>query len=370
MYSQNPASISILFGQVRSKAASSHRKHTTAAEKHQVPSVSLRVRTLRGLLPRCNLHQMQNFCTCISARSLHKKPPSWYDIEADPCKPYHCGKPYRQSFIFPTAEGIDGLTAGSGGIEMLSLEDVLIPGLKSLGFPADSETLLRFHIFYDLLTERGKQMNLTAIAGEEDTARLHFLDCAAILSFLLSSDSRNATDALSSSANIPAPAVLDIGSGAGFPGLVLKILCPSMKLTLLDSLQKRVHFQEELCAALGFPDVHCLHARAEELPQEMRESFDYVVSRAVARLNVLSELCLPYVAVGGTFLAMKGASADEEFSEALPALKRLGAASPVLQRYTVPGLDASRAAVLALKTSATPRAYPRRFAQIRKQPLS
>ena len=252
----------------------------------------------------------------------------------------------------------------------MTLEEVLIPGLQSLGFAPDADTLRRFRIFHDLLTERGKQMNLTAITGEEDTARLHFLDCAAILPFLLPSGGASSDGSPLAGMGSAAPRVLDIGSGAGFPGLVLKILCPSLKLTLLDSLQKRVRFQEELCEALGFSDVRCLHARAEELPGEMREGFDLVVSRAVARLNILAELCLPYVAVGGCFLAMKAASAGEEFAEALPAMKRLGAPAPVLQDYTVPGLDASRAAVLARKASATPRTYPRRFAQIRKQPLA
>ena len=252
----------------------------------------------------------------------------------------------------------------------MTLEEVLIPGLQSLGFAPDADTLRWFRIFHDLLTERGKQMNLTAITGEEDTARLHFLDCAAILPFLLPSGGASSDGSPLAGMVSAAPRVLDIGSGAGFPGLVLKILCPPMKLTLLDSLQKRVRFQEELCEALGFSDVRCLHARAEELPGEMREGFDFVVSRAVARLNILAELCLPYVAVGGCFVAMKAASAGEEFTEALPAMSRLGAPAPVLKAYEVPGLDASRAAVLAQKVTPTPRAYPRRFAQIRKQPLA
>ncbi len=253
---------------------------------------------------------------------------------------------------------------------MMTLEDVLVPGLRTLGLPADEQTLHRFRTFYHLLTERSKLMNLTAISGEEDTARLHFLDCAAILPFLITDCASLCQTASGTSETGDSPiSILDVGSGAGFPGVVLKILCPSLHLTLLDSLQKRVTFQKELCDTLGFSDVVCLHARAEELPDQLRDSFDAVVSRAVARLNILAELCLPYVRVGGSFLAMKGASADAEFSEATPAMKLLGASCPILHYYSVPELDASRAVVLAQKTAVTERKYPRRFAQIRKQPL-
>ena len=157
-------------------------------------------------------------------------------------------------------------------------------------------------------------MNLTAISGEADVARLHMLDCAAVLPQVSFAGKR----------------VLDVGSGAGFPGLVLKLLCPDLSLTLLDSTQKRVQFQQEVCAALDLKDVTCLHLRAEEAPPEMRESYDLVVSRAVARLSILSELCLPFVAVGGSFLAMKGPAADEELLES-PS-RRGGALGSALQR--------------------------------------
>lgn len=234
------------------------------------------------------------------------------------------------------------------------LETILSEGLDALSLPYTDDTLHRFRLFYTLLSERSQQMNLTAISGEADVARLHMLDCAAILPLVSFAGKR----------------VLDVGSGAGFPGLVLKLLCPDLSLTLLDSTQKRVQFQKEACAVLGLTDVNCLHLRAEEAPAEMRESFDLVVSRAVARLNLLSELCMPFVAVGGSFLAMKGPAADDELAESKKALPLLGGAEPSVLHYNVPGLDASRTLVRSEKLRPTPPKYPRRFAQMKKQPLA
>ena len=233
------------------------------------------------------------------------------------------------------------------------LEAILSEGLDALSLPYTDDTLHRFRLFYTLLSERSRQMNLTAISGEADVARLHMLDCAAILPQVAFAGKR----------------VLDVGSGAGFPGLVLKLLCPDLSLTLLDSTQKRVQFQQEACTVLGLSDVSCLHLRAEEAPAEMRESFDLVVSRAVARLSLLSELCMPFVVMGGSFLAMKGPAADDEVAEGKNALRLLGGSAPAVLHYEVPGLDASRTLVVSEKLRPTPPKYPRRFAQMKKQPL-
>ena len=158
------------------------------------------------------------------------------------------------------------------------LEEILRQSL-----PLDETALRRFRRYYELLTEWNAVMNLTAISGEEDTARLHFLDCAALAELVDLSGKR----------------VIDVGTGAGFPGMVLKILRPETELTLLDSLDKRLRFLSTVCGELGFADVQCLHARAEEAPPELRQSFDVACSRAVARLNLLAELCLPFVKVRG-----------------------------------------------------------------------
>lgn len=233
------------------------------------------------------------------------------------------------------------------------LEAILSDGLSSLSIPYSEETLSLFRLFYSLLNERSQQMNLTAISGEADVARLHMLDCAAVLKQYAFSGKR----------------VLDVGSGAGFPGLVLKLLCPDLSLTLLDSTQKRVQFQQEVCDALGFSDVVCLHMRAEDASPDMRESFDIVISRAVARLNILAELCMPFVTVGGSFLAMKGPAADEELTESRNAFLLLGGKPAAVLSYEVPGLDAARTLVISEKIAPTPQKFPRRFAQIKKLPL-
>ena len=151
--------------------------------------------------------------------------------------------------------------------------------------------------------------------------------------------------------------------------LALKIAQPSMRLTLLDSLDKRVAFLRGTCAELGFDDVECVHARAEEQPEGFRESFDCAVSRAVARLNLLCELCLPYVRQGGQFLAMKGPEAEQEIREAYVALKTLGGEVERVFPYTIPGTEVTHCAVVIRKTGPTPKKYPRRWAQIKKKPL-
>ena len=236
---------------------------------------------------------------------------------------------------------------------MRRLEDVLTESFSAIGISCTDRQLEQFRQYYALLEERNRQMNLTAITGEEEVALLHFVDSATILPHLPGNARR----------------ILDVGSGAGFPGLVLRILRPDLELTLIDSQQKRVLFQQDVCSFLGLEGVHCLHLRAEEAPLSMREAFDVVTSRDVARLNVLSELCMPFVAVNGSFFAMKGAAAQEELSESTHALSLLGGDAPRLIPCPIPGKDAEHALVVCSKRKATPARYPRRFAQIRKQPL-
>ena len=153
------------------------------------------------------------------------------------------------------------------------LEDTLAAGFAALGVTPDSGAAARYRIYFEHLEKMNAVMNLTAISGEEDVARLHFLDCAALLGMV---DFRGRR-------------VIDVGTGAGFPGLALKIACPDMELTLLDSLDKRIGFLRDTCALLGFDDVRCIHARAEEAPAELHAGFDIACSRAVARLNLLCE---------------------------------------------------------------------------------
>ena len=233
------------------------------------------------------------------------------------------------------------------------LEDIVSAGFQELGLPLDGQALPRYRLYYEKLAEQNKVMNLTAIDGEEESARLHFLDCAALLTL---TDFRRKK-------------VIDVGTGAGFPGLVLKIAQPDLELTLLDSLDKRVRFLSTLCDQLSFPGVTCLHARAEEAPAEYRESFDIACSRAVARLNLLCELCLPFVKPGGVFLAMKGPAAAEEVREAETAIAKLGGTLERIAEYPVPGTDLRHKVVMIRKLRPSPKTYPRRWAQIKKQPL-
>ena len=235
----------------------------------------------------------------------------------------------------------------------MTLEQRLLSGFEAMGLSADDEMLRRYRVYYEYLEEINQVMNLTAISGEKDVAELHFLDCAALLT-MQSFDGKK---------------VIDVGTGAGFPGLALKIACPELELTLLDSLDKRVNFLKNTCEKLGFEDVNCIHARAEEIPAGLRQGFDFAVSRAVARLNLLCELCLPYVKKGGMFIAMKGAELDVELEEAKRAIRTLGGVVEKKLDYTIPGTDVTHCAVLIRKCSDTPAKYPRRWAQIKKSPL-
>ena len=228
-------------------------------------------------------------------------------------------------------------------------------GSKKLGLPLSKEAISAFLRFYDILTETNKVMNLTSIEGEKDTANLHFLDSIAILN---AADFRNRS-------------VIDVGTGAGFPGIPVKIAEPTVELTLLDALNKRVGFLKDACEATGLSGVRFVHARAEEasLSKEHREKYDIAVSRAVARMNVLCELCMPYVKEGGIFIAMKSTDSEEELSEAENAIKTLGGRLRGVCDYEIPDTGVIHRAIVIEKTSMTPAGYPRRNAKIVKAPL-
>ena len=231
------------------------------------------------------------------------------------------------------------------------MEQLLRDGLTTLGLPTDGiPALLRYAL---LLVEKNKVMNLTAITEPADIARLHFLDSAALLTL---ADFRDKT-------------VADVGTGAGFPGLPLRIVEPSIRLTLLDALNKRVEFLKEVCGDLGLTDVECVHARAEEFAADRRESFDLVTSRAVAALPLLCELCLPLVKVGGYFVSMKSVDAGAELDSAAHAIEVLGGTVERVADYDIPGTEVRHRAILIKKVRETGKKYPRAFAKIKKAPL-
>ena len=229
--------------------------------------------------------------------------------------------------------------------------DILTEGLAQLGLPADAAP--RLAEFADAVLEKNKVMNLTAITDPADFAALHLLDSAVLLTM----------------ADFRGKSVVDVGTGAGFPGMPLRILEPDFDLTLLDSLGKRITFLQETCQQMGLARVEAVHARAEEFAAEHREQYDMATSRAVAALNVLSELALPLVRVGGCFLAMKSVDSDEEIDAARGAIGQLGGRIREIRDYAIPGTDVRHRLVVIDKVRPTPAPYPRAFAKIKKSPL-
>ena len=229
--------------------------------------------------------------------------------------------------------------------------DILTEGLAQLGLPADAAP--RLAEFAGAVLEKNRVMNLTAITDRADFAALHLLDSAVLLTM---TDFRGKT-------------VVDVGTGAGFPGVPLRILEPDFDLTLLDSLGKRIDFLRQTCRRMGLERVQAVHARAEEFAAAHRESFDIAASRAVAALNVLCELTLPLVRVGGSFLAMKSVESDTEIDAARGAIGQLGGRIRQIRDYTVPTTGIRHRVVVIDKVRPTPAAYPRAFAKIKKNPL-
>ena len=234
------------------------------------------------------------------------------------------------------------------------LEAILLEGAGALGISLPSGALPSFRAYHDYLYEQNALMDLTAVPPGDEAARTHFLDSLALLPYLPEGAS-----------------VLDVGSGAGFPGLPLRLAEPSLRLTLLDASVKRTQFLSRLCPRCGAEDVSVLCGRAEELSllPEHRESFDAAVSRAVARFSMLAELCLPFVKPGGVLLAMKAGGCEEEVRETSRAVALLGGELQEPVSYRIPGTDVTRVIVPVKKIRPTPAAYPRRFSKIKARPL-
>ena len=230
------------------------------------------------------------------------------------------------------------------------MKHTLMAELPTLGLSLREDQIDRLCRFGALLLKQNQVMNLTAITEPTAVARLHFLDSLALLR----------EEALAGKT------LIDIGCGAGFPGVPLAIAEPTLRVTLLDSLQKRVNWLKTILPELGV-DATCVAARAEEYVAEHREAYDVATSRAVARLNILSELCLPYVKVGGKFLALKGAMAQAEADEAKTAIEALGGRLSEIREYPVG--EATHRIVVVEEARPTPKAYPRKFAKIKQQPL-
>ena len=231
------------------------------------------------------------------------------------------------------------------------MKQSLSAGLDRLGIELNEETRDRLTEFGTAVLEKNKVMNLTAITDPAQAAELHLVDSLTLLKVL----------------PLAGKSLLDVGTGAGFPGVPLKIAEPSIRLTLLDSLQKRMNWLEhEALPALGL-EARFLTGRAEDFAAEHRERFDVVTSRAVARLNLLCELCLPYVHLGGYFLALKGAMAEEELSEAGKAIRVLGGSFERTETFEIGGI--AHRVIVIHKTAHTPPQYPRTWNRMKQKPL-
>ena len=230
------------------------------------------------------------------------------------------------------------------------MTEALATGLQELGLDLEAPVQQQLCRFAQAVLDQNQVMNLTAITDPDQVARLHLVDSLTVLKTM----------------DLAGKRVIDVGCGAGFPGVPLKIACPRMELTLLDSLGKRVKWLQSILPQLGV-EARCVAARAEEAVSTCRESYDIATSRAVARLNILLELTAPFVKVGGYVLAMKGTAAREELAEAKNALNRLGLQVEKIQEF--PMGDTSHGVIVLKKVKPTPPQYPRRYAKIKQSPL-
>lgn len=237
---------------------------------------------------------------------------------------------------------------------MAEFKKILDSTLHNCKLSVDEKAAERLCAYYHLLIEWNEKMNLTALTEPEDVALKHFADSLMLLEYVAIPDGAS---------------VIDVGTGAGFPGLVLKIARPDIRLTLLDSLNKRLVFLEEVCEQLALDGVEIVHARAEDGARtELRDSFDFAVSRAVAPLNILAEYTLPYVKVGGELAAMKGKDADAELFAAQGAISALSGEIMRSDTFILPG--AGERAIIAIKKIApTSDKYPRTGKKIKSKPL-
>lgn len=233
---------------------------------------------------------------------------------------------------------------------------ILEQKLGELGIKQDQNQLERFHKFYQLLIEWNKVMNLTGITEYEDVVEKHFVDSLSIIKAIDLSGIHT---------------VIDVGTGAGFPGIPLKIAFPHLRVVLLDSLNKRIKFLDEVISQLGLTEICTIHGRAEEYArkEEYREQFDLCVSRAVSNLSTLSEYCLLYIQVGGIFVPYKSGEIDDEVEQSKKAVRILGGNIKDVMKFELPGTDIHRSFVLIHKEQHTQKKYPRKAGIPAKEPL-
>lgn len=231
-------------------------------------------------------------------------------------------------------------------------------GLKEINLSLTQQQMDQFYQYYELLVEWNKVMNLTTIIEMEDVITKHFIDSISLIKI---NDTFGSTPST----------IIDVGTGAGFPGIPLKIVFPELNITLLDSLNKRVKFLNEVVAQLQLKNITAIHGRAEDYGKDKkyREQFDYCVSRAVANISTLSEYCVPFIKVGGSFISYKSGKIDEELESGKKAISTLGAKLEDIVKFQLPGTDAERSFVVIKKINKTPGKYPRKAGLPGKEPL-
>lgn len=233
-------------------------------------------------------------------------------------------------------------------------------GLEQLSITLSGEQKQQFLTYYEYLVEKNKVMNLTAITEYEEVITKHFLDSLAVVK-----------NSCFKPEKLAGKRLIDIGTGAGFPGIPLKIAFPELEILLLDSLNKRINFLNEVTEMLGLTKINTVHGRAEDYAKQKgyRESFDFCVSRAVANLSTLSEYCIPFVKQGGCFISYKSGSVDQELIQAEKAVKILGGQREEVVRFSLADADMDRSFVVIRKAKPTPKKYPRKAGLPSKEPL-
>jgi len=238
----------------------------------------------------------------------------------------------------------------------MDIREILIDGCREYGIELDEKKVEQFILYMEMLKEWNQKINLTAITEDEEIVKKHFLDSVSILQSGVIKDGMS---------------IIDVGTGAGFPGIPLKIVKPDLKVLLLDSLNKRIVYLDDVIKSLKLDGIETIHARAEELSRkkEYREKFDIACARAVANLNKLSEYCIPYVKIGGYFISMKGPSVNDEIEGAKNAIGTLGGNLEKVIDINLPGEAMEHKLVIVKKIKQTGEKYPRKYAQIEKKPI-
>lgn len=236
------------------------------------------------------------------------------------------------------------------------MKEILISGAKNYGIELDDEKVEKFLKYMELLKSWNEKINLTAITEDIEIIKKHFLDSISIVKSNLIDDDVS---------------IIDVGTGAGFPGIPIKIIKPGIRVVLLDSLQKRVNFLNEVIQELNLKGIEAVHSRAEDAArnEKYREKFDIATARAVASMNILSEYCMPFVRVNGHFIALKGPAVEEEINESRNAIGTLGGKLKSIIETTIPEYDVNHKLIIVEKIKETDKKYPRKPSQIEKKPI-